>query len=93
MSAPFAPGAYVFPGGKIDDKDQAYASLYLRSRPGCPLTLTQATQACTALRESFEELGLVLLEDAQGRRFWLFRHGLYGTEKPNPDWYLHGLFG
>ena len=67
MSAPFAPGAYVFPGGKIDDKDQAYASLYLRSRPGCPLTLTQATQACTALRESFEELGLVLLEDAQGR--------------------------
>jgi len=33
------------------------------------------------------------VEDAQGRRFWLFRHGLYGTEKPNPDWYLHGLFG
>lgn len=32
------------------------------------------------------------VEDARGRRFWLFRHGLYGTEKPNPDWYLHGLF-
>ena len=32
------------------------------------------------------------VEDAAGRRFWLFRHGLYGDEKPNPDWYLHGLF-
>ncbi len=32
------------------------------------------------------------VEDSQGQRFWLFRHGLYGTEKPNPGWYLHGLF-
>lgn len=32
------------------------------------------------------------VEDARGRRFWLFRHGLYGTEKANPDWYVHGLF-
>jgi protein ImuB len=32
------------------------------------------------------------VEDAGGHRFWLFRHGLYGTEKLNPGWYLHGLF-
>ena len=32
------------------------------------------------------------VEDAHGRSFWLFRHGLYGTEKTSPDWYLHGLF-
>jgi protein ImuB len=32
------------------------------------------------------------VEDKEGQRFWLFRHGLYGTEKPNPGWYLHGLF-
>ena len=32
------------------------------------------------------------VEDAHGHRFWIFRHGLYGTEKANPDWYLHGLF-
>ena len=32
------------------------------------------------------------VEDAQGRRFWLFRHGLYGGEAGNPDWYLHGCF-
>lgn len=31
------------------------------------------------------------VEDAQGRRFWLFRHGLY-DEKPDPRWYIHGVF-
>ena len=32
------------------------------------------------------------VEDAKGRRYWLFRHGLYGEEKANPNWYVHGLF-
>jgi protein ImuB len=32
------------------------------------------------------------VEDGEGRRFWLFRHGLYGVEKRQPGWYLHGLF-
>lgn len=31
------------------------------------------------------------IEDARGRRFWIFRHGLH-DEKPDPGWYLHGLF-
>lgn len=31
------------------------------------------------------------VEDVHGRRFWLFRHGLY-DEKPDPRWYIHGLF-
>jgi len=31
------------------------------------------------------------IEDVRGRRYWIFRHGLY-TEKPDPKWYLHGLF-
>jgi protein ImuB len=31
------------------------------------------------------------VEDAEGRRFWLFRHGLY-DEKQAPLWYMHGLF-
>ena len=32
------------------------------------------------------------VEDSEGHRFWLFRHGLYGTERRVPRWYLHGLF-
>ena len=31
------------------------------------------------------------VEDERGRRYWLFRHGLY-DEKPDPRWYIHGLF-
>jgi protein ImuB len=32
------------------------------------------------------------VEDSAGRRFWLFREGLYGRETASPGWYLHGLF-
>lgn len=32
------------------------------------------------------------VEDARGRRFWLFRHGLYDRETARPAWYIHGLF-
>ena len=32
------------------------------------------------------------VEEAGGRRFWLFRHGLYGRESAEPRWYIHGLF-
>jgi protein ImuB len=31
------------------------------------------------------------VEDNQGRRFWLYRDGLY-SESRNPRWYLHGVF-
>lgn len=31
------------------------------------------------------------IEDMRGRRYWIFRHGLY-DEKSSPRWYLHGLF-
>lgn len=31
------------------------------------------------------------VEDDRGHRYWLFRHGLY-DEKPDPRWYIHGLF-
>jgi len=32
-----------------------------------------------------------VVEDEVGRRFWLFREGLYGAEPP-PRWYVHGVF-
>ncbi len=31
------------------------------------------------------------IEDMRGRRYWIFRHGLY-EERQSPQWYLHGLF-
>ena len=32
------------------------------------------------------------VEDGEGRRYWLYRDGLYRPERP-PPWFLHGLFG
>ena len=32
------------------------------------------------------------VEDAEGRRYWLYREGLYGRETASPAWYVHGLF-
>ncbi len=32
------------------------------------------------------------VENRQGRRFWLFRAGLYEREPATPRWFLHGLF-
>jgi protein ImuB len=32
------------------------------------------------------------VEDVAGRRFWLFRAGLYGAQEPAPSWFMHGLF-
>lgn len=32
------------------------------------------------------------IEDTSGRRFWIFRVGLFGRETLRPRWFLHGLF-
>jgi protein ImuB len=32
------------------------------------------------------------IEDPEGRRFWLFRSGLYERETTKPTWFMHGVF-
>jgi protein ImuB len=32
-------------------------------------------------------------EDASGRRFWLYREGLWGRETTQAKWFMHGVFG
>ena len=63
MTASFAPGAYVFPGGGIDDAD-ALAHAHAQRRP--TQSDTALTQAIAAIRESFEELGILLARHANG---------------------------
>ncbi|PVY58186.1 MULTISPECIES: MBL fold metallo-hydrolase [unclassified Simplicispira] len=64
--ASFAPGAYVFPGGGIDalDADPATHAAAAR-RPS--QSDEHLTQAIAAIRESFEELGVLLARHADGR--------------------------
>jgi protein ImuB len=32
-------------------------------------------------------------EDSEGRRFWLYREGLWGRETTQAKWFVHGVFG
>ncbi len=63
MTASFAPGAYVFPGGGIDAADTAAHSYSTRRNTQSDVHLTQAI---AAIRESFEELGVLLAKHADG---------------------------
>jgi glyoxylase-like metal-dependent hydrolase (beta-lactamase superfamily II)/8-oxo-dGTP pyrophosphatase MutT (NUDIX family) len=63
-TASFAPGAYVFPGGTLDAAD-ARAHGQAARRPG--QDDRRLTQAIAAIRESFEELGVLLARHADGR--------------------------
>jgi recombination protein RecT len=64
MSASFAPGAYVFPGGGIDAADAQAHGMAQRRPKQSDLHLTQAI---AAIRESFEELGILLARHEDGR--------------------------
>ncbi|MBE2262316.1 MAG: MBL fold metallo-hydrolase [Burkholderiaceae bacterium] len=63
LTASFAPGAYVFPGGGIDAAD-ARAHAQASRRPG--QSDLHLTQAIAAIRESHEELGVLLARRADG---------------------------
>ena len=63
-AASFAAGAYVFPGGGIDALDAASHDVADRRPTQSDLHLTQAI---AAIRESFEELGVLLARHADGR--------------------------
>ncbi len=64
--ASFLPGAYVFPGGGIDALDAAPESHALTDhRP--TQNAQRITEAVAGIRESFEELGILLARHADGR--------------------------
>jgi recombination protein RecT len=63
MTASFAPGAYVFPGGGIDAAD---AQAHRQSTRRATQSDLHLTQAIAAIRESFEELGVLLARRADG---------------------------
>ncbi len=67
----FVPGAYVFPGGRVDEADAAPASAELLAR-ALPPDDRRAFEPPAAfwmavVREVFEETGILLAADAAGR--------------------------
>lgn len=61
--ASFVPGAFVFPGGGIDAADGCCHAIAQRRATQSEDSLTQAV---AAIRESFEELGVLLARHADG---------------------------
>jgi 8-oxo-dGTP pyrophosphatase MutT (NUDIX family) len=68
----FAPGAYVFPGGSVDEADFAAEIAWhgpsaadFGSRLGCSAELAGAL-VCAAVRETFEESGVLLAGTPDG---------------------------
>ena len=62
-NASFLPGAYVFPGGRVDADDHQTHTLARAPDAGG----RYRTAALAALRETFEELGILLAVQADGR--------------------------
>jgi len=44
-------------------------------------------------REAMPTRDYFCAEDTEGRRFWLYREGLWGRETTQAKWFMHGLFG
>lgn len=59
-AAGFVPGAYVFPGGRVDDADAAAELVALLDSPP---TTPHASYWLAAVREAFEETGVLLARD------------------------------
>ncbi len=79
MTASFAPGAYVFPGGGIDTADvQAHGMAQRRPKQSD----MHLTQAIAAIRESFEELGVLFARHADGR--WADAHDIAAIDRKGP---------
>jgi protein ImuB len=57
----------------------------LPAHPEQHVSKLQSFSAETTLRDYY------VIEDDGGRRFWVFRVGLYGAAQP-PRWFLHGFF-
>lgn len=93
MTASFAPGAYVFPGGHIDPAD---GQPHNHSRYRATQSAALQTAALAAVRESFEELGVLLATNAQG--VWatsadvaaIDRSGDFYTQTQALGWQLRG---
>jgi protein ImuB len=60
------------------------------------ITLAQGPERIAAewwrQREPQPTRDYYLVENEAGRRFWIYREGLYGRETSSPRWFVHGFF-
>ncbi len=79
----FVPSMYVFPGGRVDADEAEWAQHWTAHCPAAWPALTRQ-QALAAVRECFEEMGLLLACDAQGQA--IAPAVLAGLQRQQPLW-------
>ena len=94
MDQVFIPGKYVFPGGGVDKSDRLVASAddlspvevakLLLDMKGTPSPARARALALAAIRETFEEAGLLIGAPAA--------HSLAATEKPWSEFFAQGYW-
>ena len=77
--ARFAAGHYVFPGGAVDAGDALHHDLLARRTAQ---TSEELTYAQAAIRESMEEMGVLLARHADGR--WASQAEVAGIDRSQP---------
>ena len=75
--ASFAPGAYVFPGGAVDPGDGQTSGAFRDGQDA-----TARADAMAAIRESFEELGVLLCKRANGS--WATQTDIEALDRSGP---------
>lgn len=67
----FAGGYHVFPGGSVDQQDQALAQERPEELAAAGLPPDRAAFVAAAIRELFEEIGILLARDETGKPLWM----------------------
>jgi len=76
---------------ELAEKPEAEPDERERKRPS-PLKLTTAPfRSLELYREGDRSRDYYIAEDEAGRRFWLYREGIYGIAA-QPEWFMHGIF-
>ncbi len=63
--------------------------IYRGARPAAP----SSPSGPAAARMNGSPRDYYRIEDAGGRRFWVYRTGIFRPGDPPPRWFLHGVFG
>jgi protein ImuB len=84
---------------RVEGPERIGSEWWRESLPGIEREKTEKEEDCERRRKQVAVMKTAHLtrdyfcvEDADGRRYWLYRQGLYGMSKAPPRWFMHGLF-
>ena len=82
-------------GGADPGRAAAAVPLARRAAPGgaTPRAPSASHRNGGASPDDDAERDYYVVEDSAGRRFWLYRAGLYGRGAAPPQWFVHGVLG